>query len=413
MNILYVMQQSIYNNEGKWLSADSNINMFAGFARELVKHVDWHLYVLIAQLNMFADIESYDEIFQHENITYIPYYFPVDAFRNRYNFSVSSFEYILDQYPSTVIDFDVIINNITEQSRNIKTLLHLKKLNTKLITQCFWIDAPEIGEAKVAKEISYDWRQTDGFECSDLAVFTCNSTKSAFIHNAMQKFNPRIVKKIESKSTVWDFGYSIDEALVPISKQEHPEKVRVLFLNRLSGINYAHHLEFIEAVNNLYHKRQDFEVVFTNPSRKVEPKLIRASCEAAIKYNDDKPLNREEYWRLLWGSDISVHLFTMERYGGCALRESIEAGNIPVVANIFEQSYIVGSDFPQVMVNANKEIDEKSLSDTLDYAIDFAYSLREHDRSDSMDAIYNRNSQSSFEVTVPKVISDIEKMMAK
>jgi len=414
MNILYVMQQSIYNNDGKWLSADSNINMFAGFARELVRHADWRIYVLIAPLPHFADINSYDEIFKHEQITYIPYTFPINAFKNRQNFSTIAFDSILDAYPSRNVDFDIVINNITELSRNIKTLLVNRKANTKLITQCFWIDAPEIGEPKVPQEISYDWRQVDGFECSDLAVFTCESTKAAFIHNALAKFNKSIIDKIENKSVIWDFGYSQDEGFSYSDDPEMPDKVRILFLNRLSAINYAHHREFIDTAHELYAKRQDFEVVFTNPSQKTSLDLVRGLCEPVICYKKDKSLSREEYWKLLYSGDISVHLFTIERYGGCALRESIHAGNIPVVANVFEQKRIVGDDFPQVRITPNKEIDTKSLLDTLDYAIDFAYSLRLANwHSDELDNINKRNILSSFEVMVPEVIKDIERTMAK
>jgi hypothetical protein len=40
MKILYVLQQSI-THDGKWLSADSNINMLAGFLQSLSTKEDF------------------------------------------------------------------------------------------------------------------------------------------------------------------------------------------------------------------------------------------------------------------------------------------------------------------------------------------------------------------------------------
>ena len=93
--------------------------------------------ILIAPLNDFNDLESYDDLFIDDNVNWISFKFPVNAFINRQHFDAIKWQNIL-------VDgqYDIVINNITELSRNIKTLIMYEKLSTKLITQCFWMDCP-------------------------------------------------------------------------------------------------------------------------------------------------------------------------------------------------------------------------------------------------------------------------------
>lgn len=364
MKILYVLQHSIFGNDNKWKSADSNVNMMIGFFKALKQTSRWHdLYidVVIANIKDFSDIKSYDELFKDNHVRYIEYDFPVNAFLNRQHFNVYFWKQLIEN------NYDIIINNITEQSRNIKTLIEVAGKKTKLVTQCFWMDCPEIGEPKVPTSYSYDWRIFDGYECSDLCVFTCDSVIRAFAENALHKFNKKYLRKIIGKSAIWDFGFSTLEAReYRVAKQKNKKAV-ILFLNRLSMINYTHHKEFIEAINNIAKQRDDFEVIFTNPSEKFTNKWLKENC-ANVKLLRH-PLNREEYWELLYRSDISVHLFTVERYSGCGLRESIQAENITIVADCFEQKNLI--DFPELRVPVSEgSICVADLEKALNYALD-------------------------------------------
>lgn len=406
MKILYIIQQSIYNNNNKWLTADSNINMMLGMLRAMEKKNYLNKYkfeILIAPLNDFEDLNSYDELFKHENVTFIPFKFTVDAFYNRQNFVVK------DWLELDLHKYDYIINNITELTRNIRTLVYKnsKILSNdikipKIITQCFWLDAPEIGEDKIDSHISYDWRQFDGFECSDLVTFTCKSTKEAFIQNAKYKFSDYYINKIVNKSTIWDFGYSEDE------KNEYTNnlvinknKKRILFLNRLSGLNYTHHQEFIKAINILSQKRDDFEVIFTNPSRKISFEWLKKNVKNFKEYKNNKPLNRSEYWELLKSADVSVHLFKLERYGGCALRESISSENVPVAIDCFEQGSIINNE--KLLMNNEKDINVNELADKINNALDLPMN--------ELEVIIKENyNRCSFENTIKQVILDLNKL---
>lgn len=392
MNILYILQQSIYNNVGKWLTADSNIQMMRGIISELLeKKQDWHFYILIGRLEDFADITSYSEIIDNERVHFISYNFPVDAFLNRQHFNCIEFDEMFKKLPK----IDIVWNNITELSRNIKTYLYYKKYNAKLITTCFWLDAPLIGQEKVPQSISYDWRQFDGFECSDLVVFTCQSTKDAWEYNAQLKFKCKI-GDILSKSTIWDFGFSAKE----LNKTENDhynkfDKKTILFLNRLSGINYTHHEEFIEALKILKTIRDDWQVIFTNPSQKISWQTLKETVPNI--FIPCTQYDRKTYKQLLWTGDISVHLYDTELYGGCAHREAIYCDNIVITPQVYEYKRIQGNNYPFYI----SEITPKEIAKKLNIAlINLNYF--------SMGEVKKRNYESSFEYISDTVIKSIE-----
>jgi len=392
MNILYVLQQSVYNNDNKWTSADSNINMMIGIFNELLTYTDHEFYVLISPLNTFADIKSYDELLKNKRIHWIEYNFPINAFLNRQHFNVYEFDNMFQQLPK----INIVWNNIDELSRNIKTYLFYKSPDTKLISCCYWLDCPEINQEKVDTSISYQFRQFDGFECSDLAVFTCESTKNAFFNNAKKFLKQNKIKKINEKYSIWDFGFAQSE-LNKYKTNSKFNKKTILFLNRLSGINYTHHEEFIDAVNSLYEIRQDFQVILTNPSGKFSwPELKRRIKPLHIL--SDKTLSRQQYTELLWKSDISVHLYEKELYGGVAMRESLFANNIIIAPKLYEYKRILGNNY-NFYTNKNFKNLESQISLALD-TNNFVYSNK----------VIQRNNDSSFEVVKNIVINDLNEL---
>ena len=398
MNILYILQQSIYNNENKWISADSNINMLVGILTEIVEKINWTVYILIAPLKDFADIKSYDNIFKHKNVIFIPYTYPIDAFTIRQHFNIIEFDSIFKELPK----IDIVWNNIIELSRNIKTYLFQKSKETKLISCCYWMDTPEINEAKVATEISYQYRQFDGYECSDLCIFTCKSTKEAFFNNAKLVFKSNKINQIKKKSFIWDFGFSKKEADT-YKLEEKFEKKTILFLNRLSGINYTHHIEFIEAVNKLYEKRKDFQVIFTNPSGKYSIDELKELVKPLYIYKEGS-LNRQEYFELLWKADISFHGFILERMGGCSQVESLYCNNITIMPMVFEYARRGGKKYPYYINHDGDSPIVDSIVQKLNYALD---SL-DYINTNEFKEIKIRNNQGAFEYISDKVIKDIE-----
>ena len=399
-SILYILQHSVYNNENKWSIADSNLNMFLDMASALYDiDKDIHFYCFIAPIEDFYNLNEYTELYSKSNVTFIPYKFPVDAFTNRFAFDPQYFINKFNELPK----IDAIWNNIVELTLNMKVALFQIKQTPKIISCNYWLDAPEIGQEKVDKSISYDIRQWEGFHNSDLCIFTCESTKNAWLQNAKYKFNQKYTRNIIKKSSIWDFGFSsakCQNAKVEFKPSTYTVPT-ILFLNRLSGINYTHHQQFIDAVNELFKERQDFRVFFTNPSQKVTNLWLKENVKPYIELIKT-PLSRKEYFKLLTECNISVHLFLKELYGGCAHREATYFDNlIQVVPEVNEYARIHGKNYPFYV----KE-DFSNLKEILNKAIDNFYT----NTYTKPKKIFNENLKSSFEECIKTVYADIIKL---
>jgi hypothetical protein len=365
-----------------------------------------HFYCLIAPAADFADLQNesvfgvtatYKSLYDGSNVTFVPYPFPVNAFTNRYAFDPKLFLSVYKSLPK----IDIVWNNIIELTRNIKTTLWQINEKPKIISCNYWLDAPCVDQGKVDKAISYDWRQFDGAECSDLVAFTCESTRQQWIENAQCKFHNDYLDDILEKSTIWDFGYSQSNIIgKPLSDiKYHPRTI--LFANRLSGINYTHHEEFINAVNELWKQRQDFQVMFTNPSQKVSNQWLKDNVKAYRELYT--PLSRVEYFHLLSKCHVSCHLYDIELYGGCAHRECVSSEIIPVTPKVNEYARIQGDDYPFYC-----KTDCSDLIEVLNRALDASKNGYKVPQD-----VLERNKQSSFEVVVPKVSDELKKLMRK
>lgn len=415
MKMLYILQQSILSPNKKWLVADSNINMMTGFLNAFLttetgftSTVD----VVIAPLEDFDDIKSFNQITYDGRIRFIERKTPTNAIVARQEFNVDFWQRVL-------VDgkYDVIINCVTEISRNIKTLLFVNKLSAKLVTQCFWLDTPEIGEPKVDESISYQWRQFDGFECSDIVVFTCQSTLDAWYNNAVEVFSFDKVIDIMTKTVVWDFGYSDTEMQMGERERERYGNWPVIaFLNRYTSDDYTNFNVFVEALKLVKSDpayADKFVVWYTNPSQRLtEEWLIENVPNYEVYPYAPMPLARQDYINFLCNADITVHLFVKERYGGCALRESVAAGNTIVGANCHEQRHFISSPLMAVEVHDGKLVPSE-VAEAIKMAIDFELELLDQEEIDGIEKskssafLYNYTN-CSFEVVARQVERDLK-----
>ncbi len=395
MNILIFLQQSVYTNEGKWTTADSNIQMHLGLIRNVLKiREDVNFYVVISPFeDFYGGISLKDDLIDDPRVVFITRPVPVNAFYGRIHFDISWFEKVM------TVDFlkkiHVIINNEPCLTRNIKTYLHFKNVSIPIVTQNFWMDCPTINEEKIDKNISYDWRQMDGVECSELAAFTCESTGYAFHVNCRNRLLGNVVRN----QTIWDMGFDADELL----KKSYPkfDRKTILFPNRMSSINYTHHLEFIEAIKLLSKMRDDFDVVFCNPSGKIEWQWLKDNVPN-LRVLTEKILTRAEYIELLWRSHVGVSLYTIERYGGCANVEMLFCGMKVVMPCVFEYDLRGGRDYPFFISDS---IIPTGIANRLNEALDSDY-----DMSSVSKRVYD---MSSYQVVAQKVMSDLDELVKR
>lgn len=418
--MLYVLQQSILDNERNWLSADSNINMASGFFRTWIDHNDMDGYevdVMIASIDTFGDISNFSEVFPtHSRLNFLQTAMTRNAALNRLDYRSWQWMQILEHR-----HYDVIITCVPEWILGIKTVYDVLKITPpKIIAQCFWLDTPMIGEPKQPEHITLQYRQAEGFALADLVVFTCNSTRNAWIHNAIKLLAPKPITEIMAKMTIWDFGYSqaeVEEMIGGGSMKANYDIVRIGFLNRMGSDGYTNAPVFIEALRILKddpNYADTFEVVFTNPSKRVSEQWLTENVPNFVSFMGGKSLSRKEYFQLLYECDVTVHLFVKERYGGCALRESIASGNYAVVAGCHEQETLVKDRNLRVRP---EELTPDNVADALRYAIDVVLeqNLREaeidraHELRDDMRS--SNYTRCSFEQTTRTVLNDLAKLI--
>lgn len=416
MKILYILQQSIIDNDGKWLTADSNVNMFAGLMRAWSTYEDFADYsidVVIAPLSDFADISTYEEICPYPNVSFIQHKFYPNAMMNRFNYDANFWTSLIGN-----VGYDAVINCITEMSHALRVAIEMTKVDAKLVTQCFWLDAPYSGHPKADENFALAWAQMNGMLVSDLCVFTCESTKASFFANGYAMVQPWVLHEIRDKSTIWDFGYSDDEIVGKLRGRVKFGKdvARIGFLNRITKPDYTNFEVFTKALRYLeldpaYQNR--FEVVATNPSKRLDEYELDSVIPNFVSYMGGKPLNRDEYIELLGSCQITVHLFEDELYGGCALRESIAAGNMIVTVDVHEQGTLV----PMKSFKVERDgLTPESLAHALRVAINAAtFRMPQADMEEVMKGValmreinFNR---SAFENTVVKVMDDLESLV--
>jgi len=418
--MLYVLQQSILDNDRNWLSADSNINMASGFFRAWINHDDMEGYevdVMIAPIVTFGDIVDFTDVFPtHPRLSFIQTSMTRNAALNRMDFRSWQWSQIIQNR-----HYDVIVTCVPEWVLGIKTTYDtLKMVPPKIVAQCFWLDTPMIGEPKQPESVTLQYRQAEGFALADLVVFTCQSTRNAWIQNAIKLLAPKPITEIMAKMTVWDFGYSeaeVKEMIGGGTERRLNDVVRIGFLNRMGSDGYTNASLFIDALRILKSDpdyANNFEVVFTNPSKRVDENWLEENVPNFVSFMDGKTLTRKEYFQFLYECDVTVHLFVKERYGGCALRESIAAGNYTVVANCHEQQSLVADGSLRVDVNP---LTSDDIADTLRYAIDVVLERNMpaeyiDNASDLQhDTVLNNYSRCSFEETTKAVLVDLAKLI--
>jgi hypothetical protein len=252
--------------------------------------------------------------------------------------------------------YDLIINNTPPVTKNIyATYYYLYKKFPKIVSITHFVDYPSM--VKVPDKISYWSRQVDSAEVSNLSVFISSLSKKMFLEESGLDNSDKI--------TVWKMSFSIEEIDLLINKVEKYPVKTIVFPNRISSTGYSNHEIFIEAVNILWKKRKDFQVIFTNTTKYYSKNMINNSIPCAFFVDTEK---RKDYLNMLSRSHVAVSLFLNDVHGGLAIRESIYCGCVPVVTNVYDYVNIVPEDYSYFV-----ESDLSNLVEVLDAVLDASY----------------------------------------
>jgi hypothetical protein len=144
--------------------------------------------------------------------------------------------------------------------------------------------------------------------------------------------------------------------------------------NRVGGrgrtSDYTHVGEFLfERLPELRRLRQDYVVIAGNPNQKFSNKELQDECgpNGLINLVPDA-FNRDEYRFVANHADIAVSLYDTEHHGGCAARECVEMGCLPLWPDCNEYTHMAAPS--QYTVGLCKA-DRSDLVERLDHLIHF------------------------------------------
>ncbi|MHA1755517.1 MAG: hypothetical protein ACTSVV_02020 [Promethearchaeota archaeon] len=395
INILYIPQLTVFNKQnGKCLiTADSNIVIMQGIINEFLKqNLPVSFYIIMPDISLIGDFnESFNKtVFgkENNNINWITFkYFPSHSFAQRYHFDFKQWEIFKE------FNIDIIINNTAPLTKNLRCLFKLFGQNPKIISFIHFFD--DIRFKKVPSEISYTLRQLESIFCSDLVVTQSETVKEQIEYNFKNIFRGKHNINIE----VWNCTYSQNE----IDKYKTNEKFlkkTIIFPNRLSSTGYSNHKRFFEAVNKIYRKRKDFQVIINNPTSSYTLTQLKKECQPIIFINKGKFLSREKYLNILWKSDIGVALFTQEGHGGVSSKEFAAAECLPVFPKTNEYKFLMPITYKGFVKK-----DLSNLEESLNYVLDICRTKKgEELAKKARELVYKRDA---IEANAYKAVSQI------
>ena len=386
LSILYTLQPSVNNGEHWVIMADSNTNMMRGFVSEIMKKEDVEFCVigpdinqteLVEQKEIFHGLgEHIDEAFISGRLKYIPVSGrPIDAVSYRYEFDMGrDLEAVQAWHERSGAEHLVFWNNIPELTANYMNYFHHPKNDAKdvvFVNCCYFLDSPIHPKTGVDEPIHHKavnwWRQVEGALRADIAGFCCDGNRHQFFEGVNYSHHEDIVQAITKNAWVFRFGYSETELDTLVDEAPHVAdicteatkggKFLITFPNRISDPDYTNGLLFIEAMEMLSHTRDDFVWTVTNPGQKYVKNVDLAEKYDNFVLISENDLTRAEYVTLLGNTDFHCSLFIEEANGGCACREAMHLGSMPIIPFANEYTNLARADWPGYFNVPNGKLD--------------------------------------------------------
>jgi glycosyltransferase involved in cell wall biosynthesis len=392
-NVLCYPQMSMYDKVTKELtpSADGNINMLRNTILEWKKHrPDDNFYILLPyELKKKLGQVLPDGITNCYPLLYHNYV--ISARINRFNFPMSEFISLLDN-----IKIDLILNDVIELTSNFQQLFNIEfGYKPKIISNIRHID-------DVVNHY-YMHRVLDGIMQSDVVTILSDSMKSKLDKQIQLITGGHVTanKVITFEPSI--SNTEIDEYLMN-AKIVDMKKVIITFPGRLSigeerRTNWD---KFIEAINKLRNKRQDFEIYLTDPNSSLNMGLKNSDAFGRWVKTIEK--DRHQFLKLLNRTDIIVSLMDVEGFGGISIREALLFGCRPVIPYVHEYKKMSPNiDYPGFIVSSPIKVDE--LVNALDKSIEFGK------KNFHTDNWHNMGKQFTVEEQFKKLLPKLEEIL--
>ena len=437
LSILYTLQPSVNNGKEWVIMADSNTNMMRGFVSEIMKNEDIEFSVIGPDINE-TDLTLEEEIFHGlgEHITdayetgrlkYIPISGrPIDAVSYRYEFDMGrDLEVVQAWHERCSAEHLVFWNNIPELTANYMNYFHHPKNDAKdvvFVNCCYFLDSPLHPKTGVDENIHHQavnwWRQVEGALRADIAGFCCDGNRHQFFEGLHHTHNEEIVQAITKNSWVFRFGYSeieldtlVDEAphvADIVAEATRGGKFLITFPNRISDPDYTNGQVFIEAMAKLAGKRSDFVWTVTNPGQKyITNKSLDMTFDSFLLISE-KDLTRAEYVTLLGNTDFHCSLFVEEANGGCACREAMHLGSMPIIPFANEYTNLARADWPGFFNVTDSKLDVDKLVEHIDMCLNEGSIWVRENVKETQDKFQFNHEYGSFRISTKEVLRAFE-----
>ena len=438
LSVLYTLQPST-NDGNKWvIMADSNTNMMRGFVSELLLNKDVEFNVigpditqteLTEEREIFANLgEHIDEAYESGRLQYIQVDGrPIDAVSYRYEFDmVRDLGIVQAWHERCGAEHLVFWNNIPELTANYMNYFHHPKNDAKdvvFVNCCYFLDSPIHPKTGVGQDLTHrsvNWhRQVEGALRADIAGFCCDGNRHQFFEGLQYSHSEDYVQHITKKSWVFRFGYSereldslVDDA--PETAQRISDllgaKQLIVFPNRITDPDYTNGLKFIEAMEKLAELRDDFMWTVTNPGQKYVKNVELDGIHRNFLLVSEDDLTRAEYATLLGNATLHCSLFIEEANGGCACREAMHLGSLPIIPFANEYTKLAKPNWPGYFNVNGKGLEIDSLVAAIDEVLNHVDEW-EHDGTNPAEVRekYGFNHEyGSFRVSTREVLRAFE-----
>ena len=318
-------------SSGKWhLLKDGHVRMMKNQIIAIESCTDKHEYIFIVPT--LEDVEDASTNFLYDLDNKLQKKIDVKLMKLSRNVALNRFHFDMNELIKNKNCFsciDLLITDVPELARNFKIFykIHLKR-DINIISNVHYLDI--YPENSLNGESNYFWRQLDGLLCSNKNSFLVSKQYADFFRYAKEKISMEIMSEIMSKTSVLDFMIFSEDELNARKKEYENEKKLITFISRCSDDKRTRWKFFINTIKKLRNRREDFEVILTNPSGVKEKELDKEIDDAKDFITYSKKLDRNSYIDLLWKSDIVPLLYNIDNNMAVGFYEAIYCNNVPV-----------------------------------------------------------------------------------
>jgi len=331
--MLWLLQLSSVREGEFYPLSDSNYN----FAKNIIvglNKIESGLDITLVLPKNISDTEK-PELNKFLNDYNIGVYYAdktTSVFGSRYDFNYDDMFKLV-----RVLKPDYIFEHNPVHVRCWRTILkELVNDTIQLFTYFHWIDSPLF--PKVDVNISYWYRQIDGILSADKVFFNSYYAISQIFDSMDDTLK---FQKLEYylKNKCYKIPPSWDADILKYSKEKENNN-GIIFNHRLSSLDYyMDNFKMLIEFLSKFEEEFDYipDVYFTNPSRKLMPKIDNLSSDSLGKLHALE-LNEVEYYKFLGGNKVGIapNLFlTSKGMWSIATMEAGVLGNAVIMPKMY------------------------------------------------------------------------------